>query len=197
MSSFFKVWAVYCGILVKLSPQTLQGDLATGLSIYTINVYELLEKYAWEGVKAYHFQFHRKRVASGKGIYLGSEWRQLDSELIASKCFAHPTPRATWNQAQRVVEGPIRRTSELAIREIVPSQGGYNPVASVQHFRANTGTPPLTPQTCRNWNYRECRSTQCRYLHACITCGSSHRAPQCFSGNAALPSQPYNGPTRR
>ena len=46
MSSFFKAWAAYCGILVKLSPQTLQGDLATGLSIYAMNVYELLEKYA-------------------------------------------------------------------------------------------------------------------------------------------------------
>jgi len=75
MSSFFKAWEAYHRILVKLSPQTLQGDLATGLSIYTMNVYELLEKYAWEGVKVYHFQFHRKRVASGKGIYFGSEWR--------------------------------------------------------------------------------------------------------------------------
>ena len=136
-------------------------------------------------------------MASGKGIYLGSEWHQLDSELISSKCFAHPTLRATWNQAQRVVAGLISRTSELAIREIVPSQGGYNPVASAQHFRANTGIPLLTPQTCRNWNYRECRSTQCRYLHACITCGSSHCALPCFSGNAALPSQSHNGPTWR
>jgi len=38
MSSFLKAWAAYCRILVKLSPQTLQGDLATGLSIYTMNV---------------------------------------------------------------------------------------------------------------------------------------------------------------
>jgi len=197
MRSLFKAGAAYCGILVKLSPQTVQGDLATGLSIYAMNVYELLEKYAWEGVNAYHFQFHQKTVASGKGIYLGSEWRQLDSELITSNHFAHPTPRATWNQAHRLVAGPIWRTSELAIREIVPSQGGYNPVAYVHDFCANTGTPPLTPQTGRNWDYRECWSTLCHYLHACITCGSSHRAPQSFSGNAALPSQPHNGSTRR
>jgi len=73
ISSFFKVWVADCGILVKLSPQAVQGELATGLSIYTINVYDLLKKYAWEGVKAYHFQFHQARVASGKGIYLESE----------------------------------------------------------------------------------------------------------------------------
>jgi len=46
MSSFFKAWAAYCGILVKLAPHALQGDLATALSIYTMNIYELLEKYA-------------------------------------------------------------------------------------------------------------------------------------------------------
>ena len=69
MGRFFKAWATYCGILVKLAPHSLQGDLATALSIYTMNIYDLLAKYAWEGVKAYHFQFHRKRVASGKSIY--------------------------------------------------------------------------------------------------------------------------------
>jgi len=77
---------------VKLAPPLLQGDLATALSIYTMNLYDLLEKYAWEGVKAYHFKFHRKRVESGKRIYHASEWRLLDSELVASKCFAHPAP---------------------------------------------------------------------------------------------------------
>jgi len=57
MTSFFKAWAAYCGIMVKLAPHALQGDLATAsaLSIYTMNLYDLLEKYAWEGVKAYHF----------------------------------------------------------------------------------------------------------------------------------------------
>ena len=69
MTSFFKAWAVYTGILIKLAPHGLQGKLATGLCIYTMNLYELLEKYIWEGVKSYHMQFHRKRVASGRGIY--------------------------------------------------------------------------------------------------------------------------------
>ena len=73
INSFFKAWAAYSGILVKLAPSILQGDLATALSIYTMNMYDLLEKYAWEGVKAYHFQFHQKRVASGKSIYHASE----------------------------------------------------------------------------------------------------------------------------
>ena len=44
MTSFFKVWAAYSGILVKLAPYGLQGELATALSIYTMNLYELLEK---------------------------------------------------------------------------------------------------------------------------------------------------------
>jgi len=68
MSSFFKAWAAYCGIIVKLAPHMLQGDIASALSIYTINLDDRREKYAWEGVKAYHFQFHRKRVASGKSL---------------------------------------------------------------------------------------------------------------------------------
>ena len=92
MTSFFKAWAAYLGILVKLAPYGLQGELATALSIYTMNLYELLEKYNWDGVRAYHFQFHRKRVASGKNIYRPVEWRTLDSELVASKCFAYPAP---------------------------------------------------------------------------------------------------------
>jgi len=78
MSSFFKAWAAYCGILVKLGPDGLQGDLATSLSIYTMNLYELLEKYARKGFEAYHFQFHRRRVARGKNLYIGTESRQLD-----------------------------------------------------------------------------------------------------------------------
>ena len=46
ISSFFKAWAAYSGILVKLAPSILQGDLTTALSIYTMNLYDLLEKYA-------------------------------------------------------------------------------------------------------------------------------------------------------
>ena len=90
MSGFFKAWAAYSRILVKLAPQALQGELATALFIYTMNLYDLLEKYTWDRVKAYHFQFHRKRVASGKGIYYPSKWRHIDRELIASRCFDHP-----------------------------------------------------------------------------------------------------------
>ena len=37
ISTFFKAWAAYCGILVKLAPLALQGDLATAVSIYTMN----------------------------------------------------------------------------------------------------------------------------------------------------------------
>ena len=122
MSSLFKAWAGYFGILVKLAPYGLQGDLATSLSIYTMNLYELLEKYAWEGVKAYHFQFHWKRLARGKNIYIETKWRQLDSELIASKIVAHPATRPSWTQSHRVTSTLIRRTLELPIRENIHTQ---------------------------------------------------------------------------
>ena len=121
MRSFFKAWAASCGILGKLAPHSLQGDLATTLSIYTMNIYDLLEKYAWEGVKAYHFQFHRKRVASGKSIYHALEWQTLDGELIASECFAHPALRLSWSQGYRAGLTPIRKSHELSIRENAPS----------------------------------------------------------------------------
>jgi len=101
MSNFFKAWAAYSGILIKLAPYGLQGTLATALCIYTMNLYDLLEKYTWDRVKAYHFQFHRKRVASGKNIYQPGEWRQLDSQLIASKCFTYPAPLPAWTQTQK------------------------------------------------------------------------------------------------
>lgn len=35
MTSFFKGWAVYIGIQIKPTPHGLQGELATGLCIYT------------------------------------------------------------------------------------------------------------------------------------------------------------------
>ena len=101
MTSFFKAWAAYSGILLKLASYGLQGELATAHSIYTMNLYELLEKYSLDGVRSYHFQFHRKRVASGKNIYQRAEWRTLDSELVASKCFAYPASRVPWTQSQR------------------------------------------------------------------------------------------------
>ena len=108
MTSFFKAWAAYSGILTKLAPHALQGELATALAIYTMSLYDLLEKYTWEGVRSYHFQFHRKRVASGKNIYQPIGWRQLDSELVASRCFAHPIMRATWPTSHRTAPGAPR-----------------------------------------------------------------------------------------
>jgi len=179
MSIFFKAWAAYSGILVKLAPPPLQADHATALSMYTMNLYDLLEKYAWEDVKAYHFQFHRKCVASGKSIYYGTEWHQLDSEPITSKCFAHPAPRPTWTPNPKLATAPTRRISKLPIRESIagptypPISSGtvapYTPleyriqysqqnVPAAQNQRANTGTIVPTLQVCRNWNYRECRS---------------------------------------
>jgi len=111
VSSFFKAWAAYCGILIKLGPYGMQGELATALCIYTINLDDLLKKYTREGVKAYHFQFHRKRVASGKNIFQPTEWRQLDSQLIAAKCFARPALRASWPQSLKAIQGQTRLTS--------------------------------------------------------------------------------------
>ena len=70
MGNFFKAWAAYSGILAKLAPYALQGELGMSLFIYTMTLYDLLEKYTWEGVRSYLFQFHRKRVASGKSICL-------------------------------------------------------------------------------------------------------------------------------
>ena len=100
MSNFLKASAAYSGILVKLPSYAIQGELATALFIYTMNMYDLLEKYTGDGVKGYHFQFYRKRVASGQNIYLPQDWRQTDRELIAATCFSHPALRNTWNQTQ-------------------------------------------------------------------------------------------------
>ena len=180
MSGFFKAWAAYSGILVKLAPQALQGELATALFIYTMNLYDFLEKYTWDRVKTYHFQFHRKRVASAKGIYYPSEWRHIDSELITSRCFAHPhIPCSQWTSSQnRIVLYP-RWSYELPIREThfstAPPHTGNMPSSfpassdrrsNTYHTGHSTSTTtqagnrsvPITTQVCRNWNYRECRS---------------------------------------
>jgi len=165
MSTFFKACTAYCGILIKLAPYGLQGELATALCIYTMNLYDLLEKYTWDGVKAYHFQFHRKRVASGKSIYQPGEWQQLDSQLIASKCFAHPAPRPTWNQTQKPALIPTRRTDELPIRESLPPRPEHpssypTPTQSQLTLPATSmALIPATAQPCRNWNFRDCKLT--------------------------------------
>jgi len=214
MSSFFKAWAVYSGILIKLAPHILQGELATSLCIYTMNLYDLLEKYTWEGVKSYHFQFHRKRVASGKSIYHPSDWRQLDSELVASKSFAHPVPRPTWIQTAKPAPSQHRRTFELPLRDPAPGTAYSNlsltgntkypntERRSTYYQAAATPTTPLPPSgvfqhhsapVCRNWNFRDCRATQCRYQHSCITCTGNHRAAQCPAGNNGAPLSSRTG----
>lgn len=45
MSCFFKACAACSGILVKLAAYPLKGELATGLFVYTMNLYDSLEKY--------------------------------------------------------------------------------------------------------------------------------------------------------
>jgi len=115
--NLFKAWAAYSGILVKFAPFALQGELAISLFMYTMSLYDLLEKYTWEGVRSYHFQFHRKRIASGKTIYLSQEWRQVDSELIVSKCFAHPALRTSWNNAPGRTIAFVRRNFEIPLLE--------------------------------------------------------------------------------
>jgi len=199
MSNFFKAWAAYTGILIKLAPYGLQGELATALCIYIMNLYDVLEKYTWDRVKAYHIQFHRKRVASGKSIYQPAEWREFDSQLIASKCFAYPVPRPAWSQVQKPTPIPTRRTFELPIRESLPQPPDYRTSYPLPNqTNANTSAPSMelispTTQPCRNWNYRECSLAQCRYQHACINRGSSHRVYQCPQRNAAPSSLPRNG----
>ena len=217
--SFFKAWAVYTGILVMLAPNTLQGELATAISIYTMNLYDLLEKYTWEGVRAYHFQFHRKRVASGKNIYHPIEWRILDSELVASKCFAHPAPWTTWAQGYKTIHSAASRLYEIPSRDntrapTYPHQGTPStPIYWGQEQRANpntrfygtsgnvsiVGAGSILPsgQACRNWNYWECRSTQCRYQHQCISCGSNHKALLCPTGITGQSQAPRVLPSRR
>jgi len=172
-----------------------------------MNLYDLLEKYTWEGVKAYHFQFHRKRVASGKSIYHPIEWRQLDSELIASKCFAYPALRATWVQGQKILPGPSRRIQELPIcKNTFTPTTLFTPaerrITNNQTTIAATSSPlpaygALTMPSCRNWNFRECRSTQCRYQHSCLTCGSNHKATRCTSAASGLAHQTRNPPYGR
>jgi len=117
MSNFFKAWAAYWGMLVKLAPHALQEELAIVFFIYMMNLYELLEKYTWEGMKGYHFQFHRKRVASGQSIYLPQDWSQIDSKLITSKCFSHPVQGNIWKQTQTGPTVFLHRISKLPLRE--------------------------------------------------------------------------------
>jgi len=215
ISGFCKACAAYCGILVKLAPHGLRGDNTTALLIYTMNLYDLLEKYTGDGVKGYHFQFYRKRVTSGKGIYQPVDWRHLEGELVASKCFAHPAPRPSWVQSQKSTLTIARRTYELPIRESLsaPSYGppgtSTTPYYTQQEYRssnnqfisvpprgllAGSGGTTQTTQGCRNWNYRECRAVQCGFQHQCITCDSDHKGSQCPSGNNIPPPLPHQLP---
>jgi len=57
MSSLFKAWAAYSGILMKLAPHGLPRELALLPFIYMINIYHSLEKHSGEGVKSYDFHY--------------------------------------------------------------------------------------------------------------------------------------------
>jgi len=218
MSSFFKAWGVYSGILIKLAPYILQGDLATSLCIYTMNLDDLLEKYTYQGVKSYHFQFHRMRLASGKSIYHPSDWRQLESELVASKGFAHPVPRPPWIRTAKPAPSQQRRTFELPLRDPAPGKAYSNLSLTGNTTYPNTErrsnyyqavatpTTPLPPSggfqhhtapVCRNRNFRDCRATQCRYQHSCITCSGNHQATQCLAGNNRTLLSSRTGPHGR
>ena len=45
MGNFRKAWAAWSGIMVKLAPYVLQAELEILLFIYTMTLYDLLEKY--------------------------------------------------------------------------------------------------------------------------------------------------------
>ena len=189
MGPFFKAWAAYCGILTTLAPTGLQGDLACVLFINTMNLHDLLEWYAWEEVKAYHFQFHRNRIASGKEVLYPEDWRKIDAELISSKCFLFPAPNINrnWGSARGLSLGrgqhlPIMaHNQQLSIATAGPAR---NPSDTIPPPDSHSARGALIQQaaTCRNWNYRECRMQPCHYLHSCISCGGNHRAAQCASG---------------
>lgn len=201
MSGFFKAWAAYSGILVKLAPQALEGELGTTLFIYTMTLYDLLEKYTWDGVKAYYVQFYRKSVASGKGIYYPREWRHIESKPRASKCFAQPhIPRQPWVPSQnhptpfprRAYELPIcessttaafQQPSTISSTPYGPPDGRSNPHYSgfTSDTLALTGNRAAknAPQVCRNWNLRECHSAFCWHQHICLNCGRNHNSRQC------------------
>lgn len=188
MGYFFKAWAAYCGILTKLAPAGLQCDLACSLHIYTMNLHDLAERYTWEGVKAYHFQFHWKRIASGKEVYHLDDWRKLDPELIFSKCFLFPkptssyigtTPRGLFGQRVDHATGTGPGSYHRPAIGYTPATSTIATPGSSSEARNTRAGQWLPSSSCRNWNYRECQVQQCRYLHACISCGGNHRASQC------------------
>jgi len=78
-----------------------------------MNLYDLLETYREDGVKAYHFQLHSKRVAGGNSIYYPNDWRQIDSELIVSKC---ATGNDSSFRCKRVLLSPPERREELSLQ---------------------------------------------------------------------------------
>ena len=191
MGPFFKAWAAYCGILTKLAPQALQGDVACSLYIYTMNLHDLLERYAWEGVTAYHFQFHRKRIASGNEVYYPDDWRRIDAELIASKCFLYPSPNINRNwgseRGHSFGRGHQSLASSFTQNQPPAALGTADQTVAPPHPPdIQTSRGPLSQHgPCRNWNYRECRAPYCCFPHSCIGCGGSHRVALCAANTGS------------
>jgi len=145
-----------------------------------MNLYDFLEKYTWDGVKAYHFQFHRKRVASGKDIFHPSEWRQLDSQLIASKCFVFPVTGHSWSN---IAKPPVSHARSGTAIPFSPTERSTNysyPVTLSTSAVTHSHLPqPPAPQPCRNCNFRKYHLPHCRYWHCCLTWGNSHPILHC------------------
>jgi hypothetical protein len=46
----------------------------------------LRSDYTWAGIKAYHFSFHRDKIASNAGRFDPSTWRTLDGNRVFATC---------------------------------------------------------------------------------------------------------------
>jgi len=136
---------------------------------------------------------------TGNGLQVG---RAFTSQSTGNISIVSLLPRNALHIRSHIAPGPnktapySRRISELPFRESPFLHSNYNtterrtnfpPQPRASGLSSSAGaTQPTNAQMCRNWNYRECRNTQCRYQHTCANCSSSHKATQCSQGGSTL-----------
>ena len=135
------------------------------------------------------------RPAPPRSEHYPDDWRKLDPELIASKCFLFPKPSSSngWTTTRGQFfghqgdhgarMGPVAYHCTSAINN--PPNTAHASPGTHSDARITRAGHWQPSSSCRNWNYGEGHVQQCQYLHTCISCGANHQASQCTGSGAS------------
>ena len=119
---------IYFQALLHFCPDGIERELGHALHLYTDLLHTINRSHTIESLRAFHFTFHRKRMALG--LYDPAGWRERDSEL------------------QQMIL--VRRDPPSSVA------GAKRPFERA--FAKEVGGNPQATEVCRNWNEGRCHT---------------------------------------